>query len=84
MINNEVILIFENFFSFYCREEAQEYIDMGSINSLFVLGRSIGFIGKFEEKKNIEGQMVIFGIIFFRSLYGPKEIEAGIIQTSMG
>lgn len=29
------------------REEAQEYIDMGSINSLFVLGRSIGFIGKY-------------------------------------
>lgn len=32
---------------FYCREEAQEYIEMGAINSLFVLGRSIGFIGKF-------------------------------------
>lgn len=29
----------------FTREEAQEYIDMGSINSLFVLGRSIGFIG---------------------------------------
>jgi hypothetical protein len=29
------------------REEAQEYIEMGAINSLFVLGRSIGFIGKF-------------------------------------
>jgi ATP citrate (pro-S)-lyase len=30
----------------FTREEAQEYIDMGSINSLFVLGRSIGFIGR--------------------------------------
>jgi ATP citrate (pro-S)-lyase len=29
----------------FTREEAQEYIEMGSINSLFVLGRSIGFIG---------------------------------------
>ena len=33
-------------FFFLYREEAQEYIDMGSINSLFVLGRSIGFIGE--------------------------------------
>jgi hypothetical protein len=32
---------------FLFREEAQEYIEMGAINSLFVLGRSIGFIGKF-------------------------------------
>lgn len=30
----------------FTREEAQEYIEMGAINSLFVLGRSIGFIGK--------------------------------------
>lgn len=34
--------------SVFCyREEAQEYIEMGAINSLFILGRSIGFIGKF-------------------------------------
>lgn len=30
----------------FTREEAQEYIEIGAINSLFVLGRSIGFIGK--------------------------------------
>ena len=29
----------------FTAEEAQEYIDMGAINSLFILGRSIGFIG---------------------------------------
>ena len=29
-----------------CREEAQEYIDIGALNGLFVLGRSIGFIGE--------------------------------------
>jgi len=28
------------------REEAQEYVEMGALNGLFVLGRSIGFIGK--------------------------------------
>ena len=27
-------------------EEAQEYIDIGVLNGLFVLGRTIGFIGK--------------------------------------
>lgn len=31
----------------FTREEAQEYIEIGAINSLFVLGRSIGFIGTF-------------------------------------
>jgi len=29
-----------------CREEANEYIEIGALNGLFVLGRSIGFIGK--------------------------------------
>lgn len=28
------------------REEAQEYIEIGTINGLFVLGRCTGFIGK--------------------------------------
>jgi len=27
------------------REEANEYIEIGALNGLFVLGRSIGFIG---------------------------------------
>lgn len=31
----------------FTREEAQEYIEIGAINSLFVLGRSIGFIGEY-------------------------------------
>ena len=30
----------------FTREEAVEYIDMGALNGLFVLGRTIGFIGK--------------------------------------
>ncbi|CAG7822324.1 unnamed protein product, partial [Allacma fusca] len=33
------------------KEEAQEYIEMGSINGLFVLGRSIGFIGHYMDQK---------------------------------
>ena len=27
------------------REEAQEYIEIGTLNGLFVLGRTVGFIG---------------------------------------
>ena len=29
------------------REEVVEYIEIGSLNGLFVLGRTIGFIGEF-------------------------------------
>lgn len=35
-------------------EEAQEYIDIGAINSLFVLGRSIGFIGHYMDQKRLK------------------------------
>jgi ATP citrate (pro-S)-lyase len=35
----------------FTREEAQEYIDIGVLNGLFVLGRTIGFIGKNSLKK---------------------------------
>lgn len=38
----------------FTREEAQEYIEMGSINSLFVLGRSIGFIGHYLDQKRLK------------------------------
>lgn len=34
-------------FCFSSREEADEYIDIGALNGIFVLGRSMGFIGKF-------------------------------------
>lgn len=30
----------------FTREEATEYIEIGVLNGLFVLGRTIGFIGK--------------------------------------
>ena len=29
-----------------CSEEAEEYVDIGALNGLFVLGRSMGFIGE--------------------------------------
>jgi len=38
----------------FSSEEAQEYINIGAINSLFVLGRSIGFIGHFMDQKRLK------------------------------
>lgn len=32
------------------REEAQEYIEIGALNALFVLGRSMGFIGQYQSE----------------------------------
>lgn len=31
----------------FTREEADEYVEIGILNGIFVLGRSMGFIGKF-------------------------------------
>lgn len=39
---------------FNSSEEAQEYINIGAINSLFVLGRSIGFIGHYMDQKRLK------------------------------
>ncbi|XP_060533463.1 ATP-citrate synthase isoform X2 [Cylas formicarius] len=38
----------------FTSEEAQEYINIGAINSLFVLGRTIGFIGHFMDQKRLK------------------------------
>ncbi|KAL5286853.1 ACLY family protein [Megaselia abdita] len=38
----------------FTNEEAQEYINIGAINSLFVLGRSIGFIGHYMDQKRLK------------------------------
>ncbi|KAH3689954.1 hypothetical protein DPMN_191338 [Dreissena polymorpha] len=36
------------------REEAQEYVEIGALNGLFVLGRSMGFIGHFLDQKRLK------------------------------
>ena len=36
------------------REEANEYINMGALNGLFVLGRSIGMIGHHLDQKRLK------------------------------
>ncbi|KAI9091538.1 citrate synthase-like protein [Phlyctochytrium arcticum] len=38
----------------FSREEAEEYIAIGTLNGLFVLGRSIGFIGHYLDQKRLK------------------------------
>ncbi|KAI8813078.1 citrate synthase-like protein [Cladochytrium replicatum] len=38
----------------FSHEEAEEYIKIGSLNGLFVLGRSIGFIGHYLDQKRLK------------------------------
>ena len=38
----------------FSAEEAEEYIGIGSLNGLFVLGRSIGFIGHYLDQKRLK------------------------------
>jgi len=37
----------------FSESEAEQYIEMGTLNALFVLGRSIGFIGHFLDQKRL-------------------------------
>ncbi|KAJ8313979.1 hypothetical protein KUTeg_008540 [Tegillarca granosa] len=38
----------------FTREEAQEFVEVGALNGLFVLGRSMGFIGHFLDQKRLK------------------------------
>ena len=38
----------------FSREEAEEYVKIGTLNGLFVLGRSIGFIGHYLDQKRLK------------------------------
>ncbi|KAG5441256.1 ATP-citrate synthase [Clonorchis sinensis] len=37
----------------FTRQEAEEYVNIGTLNGLFVLGRSIGFIGHYLDQKRL-------------------------------
>lgn len=37
----------------FTSEEASEFIENGALNGLFVLGRSLGFIGHFLDQKRL-------------------------------
>ncbi|KAJ3174970.1 citrate synthase [Irineochytrium annulatum] len=38
----------------FSREESEEYVQIGTLNGLFVLGRSIGFIGHYLDQKRLK------------------------------
>ena len=38
----------------FTSEEAQEYIEIGTLNGLFVLGRTIGFIGHYLDQRRLK------------------------------
>jgi len=38
----------------FTAEEAQNYVDIGALNAIFVLGRSLGFIGHFLDQKRLK------------------------------
>lgn len=38
----------------FTREEAKDFVDIGALNGLFVLGRSMGFIGHFLDQKRLK------------------------------
>ena len=63
------------------REEVTEYIEIGSLNGLFVLGRTIGFIG---ESQRIYLRRIRLFLLSFRSLLGSKAPEARFISASLG
>ena len=41
----------------FTRDESEEYIKIGTLNGLFVLGRSIGFIGHYLDQKRLKQQL---------------------------
>ena len=46
---------YRSYFSgFFTKDESEEIIKNGSLNALFVLGRSIGFIGHFLDQKRLK------------------------------
>lgn len=52
-----------------CREEADEYIDIGALNGIFVLGRSMGFIGELVVYYCLKS---FLGLFFFFFTQGPS------------
>jgi ATP citrate (pro-S)-lyase len=41
----------------YSREEVREFVNLGTLNALFVLGRSIGFMGHIMDQKRLKSRL---------------------------
>lgn len=72
------------------RDEADEFVEIGALNGIFVLGRSMGFIG--ESHSDSANAQTILSIIskvlivlcFIRALPGPEEAETGSVPPPVG
>jgi len=61
----------------YSREEVREFVDLGILNALFVLGRSIGFIGHIIDQKRQKAGMYRhpWDDILYAMPDGPEEVK---------
>ncbi|RHZ46048.1 hypothetical protein Glove_637g16 [Diversispora epigaea] len=69
----------------FTREEAEEYIKIGALNGLFVLGRSIGFTGHYLDQKRLKQGLyrhpwddisyLVPGVETGRTFVNPDEVE---------
>lgn len=50
-VSAALLIVFQGAFT---REEATEYVEMGGLNALFVLGRTTGFIGHWIDQKRLK------------------------------
>lgn len=78
------------FFFLLYSDEADEFVEIGALNGIFVLGRSMGFIGvcvcliylwRVCYKMMLFKQSYLF---LYRSLSGPETVEAGFVSPSLG
>lgn len=69
-----------------CSEEASEYIEIGALNGVFVLGRSMGFIGErlFSATFSLPEFSFSISLALFRSLSGSTPAEAGLVSPPVG
>lgn len=72
-----------------CRDEADEFVEIGALNGIFVLGRSMGFIGEPHSQKKVENVQladlnVSIYICYIRTLLGPEETETGFVSPPLG
>ena len=49
-----ILLYFVIFSGFFTKDESENIIKNGTLNGLFVLGRSVGFIGHFLDQKRLK------------------------------
>ena len=73
---------------FFTKDEAETYIETGSLNGMFVLGRSIGFIGEISTINinlcSVVNVRYIFQFSHSRTFPGSETSEAGSVQTPLG